>query len=60
MDEMHGNMEENNLNKQRKYWLFFHGLVADMPCNKKFNQVLSELFIRAIKLNISLVLITQC
>ena len=60
MDEMYGNMEEKNLNKQWKILIIFHGMVADMPSNKKFNQVLSVLFIRAVKLNIALVLITQC
>ena len=60
MDEMYENMEKKNLNKQRKILIIFHGMVADMPSNKKFNQVLSVLFIRAVKLNIALVLITQC
>ena len=60
MDEMYENMEKNNLNKQRKILIIFHGMVADMPSNKQFNQVLSVLFIRAVKLNIALVLITQC
>ena len=34
-------------------------MIADMINNKKLNSVVSELFIRGIKLNISLVFITQ-
>ena len=33
-------------------------MTADMPCNKKLNTVVTELFIRGRKLNISLVFIT--
>ena len=34
-------------------------MIADMPSNKKLNPVVTELFIRWRKLNISLVFITQ-
>ena len=34
-------------------------MIADMLSNKKLNPVVTELFIRGRKLNISLVLITQ-
>ena len=34
-------------------------MIADMLCNKKFNLIVTELFIRGRKLNISLVFITQ-
>ena len=34
-------------------------MIADMLSNKKFNQVVTESFIRGRKLNISLVFITQ-
>ena len=34
-------------------------MIADMLSNKKFNQILTEMFIRGRKLNISLVFITQ-
>ena len=34
-------------------------MIADMSSNKKFNPIVTELFIRRIKLNVSLVFITQ-
>ena len=34
-------------------------MIADMLSNKKFNQILTEMFIRGRKLNIPLVFITQ-
>ena len=34
-------------------------MIADMPSNKKLNPIVTELFIRCRKLNISLVFITQ-
>ena len=37
----------------------FDDMTADMLSNEKINPILTELFIRAIKLNISLVFITQ-
>ena len=42
--------------KNEKYWLYMDG---DMLSNKKLNPVVTELFIRGSKLNISLVFITQ-
>ena len=37
----------------------FHDMIADMINNKKLNSIVTELFIRGRKLNISLVFITQ-
>ena len=37
----------------------FHNMIADMLSNKKLNPVVTELFIRGKKLNISLVFIKQ-
>ena len=42
-----------------KYLFFFDDMVANMLSNKKINQVVTELFIRGRKLNISLVFITR-
>ena len=39
--------------------IIFDDMIADMLSNKKFNPVVTELFIRGRKLNISLVFITQ-
>ena len=39
--------------------MVFHDMIADMINNKKLNSVVTELFTRGKKLNISLIFITQ-
>ena len=51
--------EEYNRDKRRKILIVFDDMIADMLINKKLNPVVTELFIRGRKLNISLVFITQ-
>ena len=58
MVDIYKNTEEYNPNKKRKILLFFDGMIADMLSNKKLNSIVTELFIRGRKLNISLVFIT--
>ena len=48
-----------NLNKENKILIFFDDMIADMIHNKKLGSIVTELFIRGRKLNISLVFITQ-
>ena len=52
MDDIHKTIEEYNPNKERKKLIAF----GDMIGNKKFNPLLTELFIKGRKLNISLFL----
>ena len=52
------NIEEYNPNKKRKTSIVFDDMIADMRSNKNRNPVVTELFIRGRKLNISLVFIT--
>ena len=59
MDDIYKNIEEYNPNKKRKILIVFDDMVADMLSNKKLNPVITELFIRGRKLNVSLVFITQ-
>ena len=47
-----------NLIKKIKYW-FFDDMIADMISNKKLNSIVTKLFIRGRKLNISLAFITK-
>ena len=47
-----------NLNKENKILIFFDDMIADMIHNKKLGSIVTELFIRGRKLNIS-VFITQ-
>ena len=53
------NTEECNLGKKRKILIVFDDMITDMINNKKLNPVVTELFIRGRKLNISIAFITQ-
>ena len=59
MQDVYKYIEEYNVDKERKILLVFDDMVADMIDNKKLNSIVTELFIRGRKLNISLVFITQ-
>ena len=52
-------MQEKNPNKKRKILIVFDELTGDIDINKKSNPIVTELFIRGRKLNISLVFINQ-
>ena len=53
------NSNNYNLNKENKMLIVFDDIIADMINNKKLNSIVTELFIRGRKLNISLAFITQ-
>ena len=59
MDNIYKNIEEYNPDKKRKILIVFDDMIADVLSNKKLNPIVTELFIRWRKLNISLVSITQ-
>ena len=54
------NIDEYNADKENKILIVFDDMIADMMINnKKLNSMVTELFIRGRKWNISLVFITQ-
>ena len=59
MDDIYKNTEERNPNKERKLLIVFNDITTDILSNRKLNPVVTELFIRRRKPNISLVFITQ-
>ena len=59
IQDVYKNIEEYNLGKKRKVLIVFDDMIADMINNKKVNPVVTELFIRDRKLNISIVFITK-
>ena len=59
MHDVYKKINYYNLNKENKILIKFDDILADMIQNKKLNSVVTELFIRGRKLNISLVFITQ-
>ena len=59
MQGVYKNIEEYNLGKKCKVLIVFDNIIAELINNKKLNSIVTELFIRGRKLNISLVFITQ-
>ena len=59
MQDVHKNTEDYNPIKKRKILIVFDDMIADMINNNKLNPIVTELFIRGRKLNISIVFITQ-
>ena len=59
MQDVHKNIEDYNRGKKRKVLIIFDDMIADMINNNKLNPIVTELFIRGRKLNISIAFITQ-
>ena len=59
MHDVYKYIGEYNPDKENKILIVFDDMIADMIHNKKLNSIVTELFIRGRKLNISLVFITQ-
>ena len=59
MEDVYKNIENYNPGKKRKILIVFDDMIADMINNKKLNPVVTELFFRGRKLNISIAFITQ-
>ena len=59
MQDVYKNIEDYNPIKKRKIIIIFDDMIADMINNNKLNPIVTELFIRGRKLNISIVFITQ-
>ena len=59
MQDVYKEIENYNPNKKRRLLIVFDDIIADMINNKKLKSIVTELFIRDRKLNISIVFITQ-
>ena len=59
MQDADKNIEEYNLGKKRKVLIVFDDMSADMISNKRLNPIVTKLFIRGRKRNISIAFITQ-
>ena len=59
MHDVYKNIGDYNPDKENKILIVFDDMIADIIHNEKLNSVVTELFIRGRKLNISLVFITQ-
>ena len=58
-DNVYENLEDYNPTKKRKVLIVFDDMISDMESNKKLTPVVNKLFLRARKLNISLVFVSQ-
>ena len=59
MHDVYKNINYYNRDKENKALIVFDDIMTDMINNKMLNSVVTELFVRGRKLNISLVFITQ-
>ena len=59
MDDIYKKIKEYNSNRKHKTLIIFDYILADMLSNKKPHPIVTELFIRGRKLNISLIFTTQ-
>ena len=59
MQDVYKNIEDYNPIKKGKILIVFDDMIADMINNYKLNPIVTELFIRGRKLNVSIVFITQ-
>ena len=57
MQDVYKNIEDYNPGKKRKVLIIFDDMIADMINNKKLDSIVTELFIRSRKINISIVFI---
>ena len=59
MCDVYRNIDEYNIDKERKILIVFDDMIADIIKNKKLHSIVTALFIRGRKITISLVFITQ-
>ena len=59
MQDIYKNIDDYNLRKKLKVLIVFDDMIATMINNKKLDSIVTELFIRGRKLNISIAFITQ-
>ena len=59
MQDVYKNIEDYNPTNERKVLIIFDDMIADMINNNKLNPIVTELFIRGRKLNISIVFVAQ-
>ena len=59
MRDLYKNIDKYNPSKKNKILIAFNDIIVDMINKKKLDSIVTELFIRGRKLNISLFFITQ-
>ena len=59
MNDVLDDINNYNKNRDKKVLTVFDDMIADIEYNKKFKQIIKELFYRARKIKLSIVFITQ-
>ena len=59
MSNVLDNINNYNKNRDKKVLIVFDDMIADIEYNKNFKRIITELFYRARKINLSIVFITQ-
>ena len=59
IDDVHENLQDYNPTKKRRVLIVFDDMIADIESDKKLSPIVTELFFRGRKFNISLVFISQ-
>ena len=59
MNDVLDDINKYNKNRDKKVLIVFDDMIADIEHNKNFKRIIKELFYRACKINVSVVLITQ-
>ena len=59
IDDVYENLQDYNPTKKRRVLIVFDDMIADIESDKKLSPVVTELFFRGRKFNISLVFISQ-
>ena len=59
VDYVYENLEDYNPTKKKRVLIVFEDMIADMESNKNLSSIVTEIFLRGIKLNISLLFIAQ-
>ena len=59
MNDVLDDINNYNKNRDKKVLIVFDDMIADIEYNKNFKRMIKELFYRAHKINVSIVLITQ-
>ena len=60
MDDISENIEKYNPNKKRKILIVLHNMTAGTINNKTLHPIVTKLFIKRRKLNVSIVLLLKC
>ena len=59
MDDVLDDINNYNKNRDKKVLIVFDDMIADIKYNKNFKRIIKELFYRARKINVSIVLLSR-